>query len=674
MGIFNKLTPCLLVTAFFLACMSAYGADFESLRGENPPANGIWLETLDLRNMAQGYGSPQAGRSVEGNPITLGGEKYLHGVGSHAEGSFLIRLNKSATKFVAMVGVDGECPNTGSVVFQVLVDSKKKFDSGILRGGDPAKPVSVNLKGAKYLHLVITDAGDGKGADHADWAGAAIILSPNTKARPESIIEEISEPMKIAFSNSKKPAIHGPRIVGATPGNDFMFLIPATGDGPLTFSAENLPTGLSLDPSTGIISGKLSSEGRTLVTLKVSGKCGYATRKLAIVGGLHKLALTPPLGWNSWNVWKRTVDDKKVRDAADWMVKTGLAAHGFQYINIDDTWSAERDTNGEIRSNEKFPDMKALVDYVHSKGLKLGIYSSPGPKSCCEFTGSYQHEEQDARTFAKWGVDYLKYDWCYYEDIARVEDPVTGEHSRYILQKPFRVMRRALDKCGRDIVYSMCEYGMGSAWEWGEEVGANLWRCNDDIYDGWDGMTRNGFSQDGHEKYAGPGHWNDPDMLVVGRLFVWGPTMHDSRLTPNAQITQVTLWSLEAAPLILGCDMTEMDKFTIDLLTNDEVLDVDQDPLGKAACQKSEDGDAVVWARPLWDGTTAVGLFNKSRTSAVRVTAKWSDLGITGAQPVRDLWRRKDLGEFSDSFSTMVPSEGAVLVKIGWPDKTDWEE
>ena len=332
-------------------------------------------------------------------------------------------------------------------------------------------------------------------------------------------------PPAIVHEESPQPAIHGPRIVGSTPGRPFLFLIPATGEKPLHFAAENLPEGLTLDPETGIISGSLKQPGSTVVEIEVKNARGSAKRELTIVGGQHKLALTPPMGWNSWNCWASAVSDAKVRAAADAMVNSGLAAHGFQYVNIDDCWEGNRDAKGEIQTNKKFPDMKALADYVHSKGLKLGIYSSPGPKTCAGYEASYKHEAQDAATYARWGVDYLKYDWCSYGDIARNPD-------RAALMKPYQVMRKGLDECGRDIVFSLCQYGMGDVWKWGAEVGGNCWRTTGDITDNWGSMSGIGFGQDGHEKYAGPGHWNDPDMLVVGKVG-WGPSLHPTQ--PQAQ-------------------------------------------------------------------------------------------------------------------------------------------
>jgi alpha-galactosidase len=485
---------------------------------------------------------------------------------------------------------------------------------------------------------------------------------------------------RIASGVPPEPAIHGPRVVGATPGAPFLFLIPATGEGPLTYSAQNLPADLVLDAQTGIISGAVEKAGTTAVEIEVRSPRGPARRGLTIVAGEHLLALTPPMGWNSWNIWARNLTDQKVREAADGMIRSGLAAHGYQYINIDDTWEGQRGADGEIQSNEKFPDMKALADYVHAKGLKIGIYSSPGPKTCAGYEGSLGHEEQDAHAFAKWGMDYLKYDWCSYT----VKSVNLDE-----FQNPFRIMRDALDTAGHDIVYSLSEGGAGRVWEWGARVGANLWRTTGDINDTWESMSGIGFDQNGHEAFAGPGHWNDPDMLVVGVVKWGGPG--PTHLTPDEQVTHITLWSLLAAPLFIGCDLSRLDQFTLDLLTNDEVIDVDQDPLGKAASRRARQGTGAmmqsllkgtfveglvkgkqpatygeVWARPLWDGALAVGLFNCGPVAGP-ITASWPALGLTGPQPVRDLWQRKDLGQFDGAFTAEIPSHGAILLKIGKP-------
>jgi alpha-galactosidase len=593
-------------------------------------------------------------------PITLDGTVYTRGLGITSSAELWIDLKAGAKRFSSVVGIDdARKTGRGSVTFEVWLDGNKTFDSGIIKAGDPAKQVDVDLTGAKTMILYVGDAGDGATDDVADWANASITLAGGP--RPEAIAPAVDPAPTIASSRTAEPRLNHPRITGATPGRPFLFRIPASGEGPLSFSVKNLPASLTLDSKTGIITGVLAKEDRTAVDVTIIGPKGKATGTITIVSGRDALALTPPLGWNSWNVWGPNVDDAKVRAATDALVNSGLAAQGYTYVNIDDAWEGPRDANGEITTNAKFPDMKALADYVHSKGLKIGIYSGPGTGTCQRFPASYQHEEQDVKTWSKWGFDYIKYDWCTYSDVEPSRTDLTG------LQKPYILMRSMLDKADRDFVYSLCQYGWGNVWEWGHQVGGNLWRVTGDITDTWASMSGIGFAQTGHEKYAGPGHWNDTDMLVVGKVG-WGRALRDTRLTPNEQITHITLWTLQAAPLIIGADFSQIDEFTTNLLGNPEVLAVNQDPLGRAAGRTTQNGRVEVWARPLSDGTMAIGLFNRDLV-AQPIEVKWSDLGITGNQPVRDLWQHKDLGSSRDVFSAVVPRHGAVLVKIGTPNK-----
>jgi len=287
-------------------------------------------------------------------------------------------------------------------------------------------------------------------------------------------------------------------------------------------------------------------------------------------------------------------------------------------------------------------------------GLKLGIYSSPGPLTCGGYTASYQHEWQDAQTFAGWGIDYLKYDWCSYGNIAR--DTSLEER-----QKPYFVMQDALRQVDRDIVYSLCQYGMSQVWRWGEEVGGNLWRTTGDITDTWESLKEIGFSQVENAPFAGPGHWNDPDMLIVGWVG-WGPSLHPTRLTPDEQYTHITLWCLLSAPLLIGCDLERLDPFTLNLLTNDEVLAIDQDPLGKQATPVITGGETQVWVKELADGANAIGIFNLGE-SPVSYTLELQALGLTGDVAIRDLWRQKDLGLCTTLFKTKVPAHGVILLK-----------
>jgi len=454
---------------------------------------------------------------------------------------------------------------------------------------------------------------------------------------------------------SDKPKINGAKVVGVRPGHDLLFYIPVTGLRPLKYQVKDLPSGFVLDTISGIITGKTKNKGEYNVTITVSNAKGTAERELKIMVG-DQIALTPPLGWNSWNCWGLSVDDAKVRAAVDQFVATGLIDHGWTYVNIDDGWEApKRNPNGEIQPNEKFPKMKALTNYVHSKGMKMGIYSSPGPMTCGGFLATYQHEMQDAKSWADWGIDYIKYDWCSYGSIAK-------DNSLDELKKPYILMRKCLDKVNRDIVFSLCQYGMGDVWKWGGEIGGNSWRTTGDITDTWESMSTIGFSQNKCYPYGQPGNWNDADMLVVGWVG-WGPSLHPTGLTPSEQYTHISLWSLLSAPLLIGCDLTKLDDFTLNLLSNDEVLAVDQDPLGKPAVQVKKSDTFQIWAKTLEDGSVAVGLFNTDLSDQV-IPLNFSDISWKGEITVRDLWRQKDLGQFKDTFETKVPGHGVVLIKL----------
>jgi alpha-galactosidase len=614
-------------------------------------ADTFGLETLQLQHVQQDWGEPHADRSVDGHPLSLDGKRFEHGLGTHANSTFHIALGGNGDRFTATVGVDDEVDKKGSVVFKVIGDGKTLWDSGVLRGGDPAKEVAVALEGVKVLVLAVGDAGDGIDHDHADWADARIVMK---EGKPEAVASVREPAVVLTPKPSPKPRINGARVVGVRPGSPFLFTVPVTGESPVTISAEGLPAALQLDPQSGLITGALKEKGTYVVTVHARNQRGTAERALKIICG-DTIALTPPMGWNSWNCFGCDVTEAKVRAAADAMVASGLINHGWTYINIDDCWEAGRDADGNVLSNKKFPDMKALTDYVHSKGLKIGLYSSPGPRTCAGHEGSYKHEELDARRYGDWGFDYLKYDWCSYGAIVPMPD-----HDGYM--KPYRVMRAALDKVPRDIVFSLCQYGMGNVWEWGAQVGGNCWRTTGDIGDTWNSMSGIGFGQAGHEKFAGPGHWNDPDMLVVGYVG-WSARVRPTRLTPSEQYTHISLWCLLCSPLLIGCDMTKLDDFTLNLLTNDEVLEVSQDPLGRQAARIARNGPLEIWAKDLEDGSKAVGLFNRGDDETT-ITLKWSELGVAGQQSVRDLWRQSNLGKFASQFQTQVPRHGVVLVKV----------
>ena len=365
------------------------------------------------------------------------------------------------------------------------------------------------------------------------------------------------------------------------------------------------------------------------------------------------VALTPPMGWNSWNHFARKVDDATVRAQADAMVSTGMRDAGYVYINIDDTWEGDRDAQGNIQPNSKFPDMKALADYVHSKGLKLGIYSSPGAKTCAGFEGSLNHEDQDAQTYAKWGIDYLKYDLCSFRDVMKTAP--TPEAAHQMMVDAYIKMRDAIKKSGRPMIYSFCQYGDDAVWQWGPAAGANLWRTTGDINDSYARMEEIGFAQAGLSQYAGPGHWNDPDMLEVG----------NGKMSTDEYETHMSLWAILAAPLLSGNDLTAMSPDTIAILTNRDVLAVDQDPAGKQGDRVWAAGPMEIWSKPMADGSQTVGMFNRHQ-GPMTFSVDFAKLGFSGAVKVRDLWAGKDLGTVSGTFGATVPGHGVVLLRV-WP-------
>ena len=365
------------------------------------------------------------------------------------------------------------------------------------------------------------------------------------------------------------------------------------------------------------------------------------------------VAATPPMGWNSWNHFGAKVTDRDIRRAADAIVSTGMRDAGYLYVNIDDGWQGKRDASGNIHANSKFPDMKALGEYVHSKGLKLGIYSSPGRKTCGGFEGSYGHEQQDANTYAAWGVDFLKYDLCSYMDIMKLHDPHQDPQTALAMMKAaYRKMHEALVSTHRPIIYSLCQYGVGSVWEWGPEVGGNLWRTTDDIRDNFRSMALIGFSQDGLESFAGPGHWNDPDMLEIG----------NGGMKADEYRTQMSLWSMLAAPLLAGNDLSNMNEETKSILINKEVIAVDQDKLG---IQGHRLGPPQIWVKPLTGGAKAVAVFNYvTDDEAEPLTVSLKTLGFSGPVHARDLWAHKDLGILHDSYTVTVPQGGVSMLRL----------
>jgi alpha-galactosidase len=627
----------------------------------------VWLDELDLSSMSCGWERPQAKRSVGGNPLTVDGTRYERGVGTHAESWYVLEANGGALAFEAKVGVDDEelIRGKGSVTFRVYADQKLAVQTKQVRATMSAKPLKADLTGAKLVILHVSESGDGNSFDHADWCDAFFTLKDGATLKPSS--RPLTEQLGILTPPPPAaPRLTCARAFGVRPGSPVLFTASATGERPMTFSAQGLPAGLKIDAGTGIVTGSVAKPGSYAVTFTAQNANGKALREWRLEVG-DRIALTPPMGWNSWNCFAHAVSDEKIRLAADAMVKSGLINHGWSYVNIDDFWQTKpgeasdatligpaRDAEGRILPNARFPDMKGLADYVHKLGLRIGLYSSPGPTTCGGCVGSWQHELQDAQTYAEWGYDYLKYDWCSYSQVS-------GSGTLKELMRPYLLMTQALRAQKRDIVHSLCQYGMGSVSAWGGLAGGQCWRTTGDITDTWDSMSNILDAQDGLELFAKPGNWNDPDMLIVG-MVGWG-NLHPTRLTPNEQYTHMSLWCLLCSPLLIGCDMTQLDAFTLNLLTNDEVLDVNQDPLGRQAARVARTDGGEVWAKPMSDGSWAVGLVNRGFMAAP-VGFDLSALGLSGRHRVRDLWRQKDEGDASGRYEATVPGHGTHLVRL----------
>lgn len=454
------------------------------------------------------------------------------------------------------------------------------------------------------------------------------------------------------------PRFNTPAVFGVRPGSPVIFRFGVSGEKPIKITADNLPEGLNLTEE-GVLSGSINHPAEITFTATAENAKGRAQQQFTLKVG-SKIALTPPMGWNSWNCWALSVSQEKVMSSAQALIDKGLADYGYCYMNIDDGWEApERNPDGTIAVNEKFPSMKALGDWLHERGLKFGIYSSPGDYTCGGYLGSIDHEQQDAESYNSWGIDYLKYDWCGYgREHAKEKDKGVASYVR-----PYLLMQKHLRDQPRDIFYSLCQYGMAKVWEWGRFVDANSWRTTGDINDSWRSMYDIGFRQQaGLAPYAAPGHWNDPDMLIVGKVG-WSSNLRDSRLTPDEQYTHITLWTLLASNMLIGCDIAQMDEFTINLLCNNEVNAINQDLLGQQADRVVEAGDIQIWARPLADGSHAVGIFNVgSKDLKVNFADYLQAMGISQLQSARDLWRQKDLNPSSLQWN--IPTHGCEYLKV----------
>jgi alpha-galactosidase len=656
-----------------------------------------FVDDLDLSCSRNACGTATGVRrsAIDGKPLRIGGKIYARGIGTRAEGAVGIRLDGNARSFDAEVGVDAFAAEARrgdrriAVVFRVWTDGRIAWQSSPIGETSAPVPVHVDLAGVRELLLetssdapwVAFDAGYGIWADARVTGGGKV----------DAIMDEgaVRQLGILTPPECPKPHFNGADIWGVRPGRPVLFRVPVSGERPMRFTAKGLPQGVTFDAAKGILGGVAPHvKGDYDIEVTAENAKGCATRTIRLAVG-DTICLTPPMGWNSWNIWGPRFTGEHARTAARALDESGLGDYGWSFVNLDDFWEmnnsprnadrpelrgAARDADGNILSNPSFPDMKALTDCIHSFGFKAGLYSSPGPTTCGGCEGSYGYEMQDARRWAEWGFDYVKYDWCSYDTViadqrggkAWYDDDNWRDVRDELKERPYRLMRDCLLAQNRDIVYSFCQYGMGRAWEWAREAGANCWRSWEDMKDSWPWMMKamesRNLGAENYWKYAGPGCWIDPDMMIVGDQRSCGWT-HPTFLTPNEQYTHVSLWAMLGAPLLIGCDLTKLDAFTRNLLMNGEVIAVSQDRLGKVArCVRRTDAESV-WARPLADGNTAVALVNHYPL-AREIKVNFAELGLGGEMWVKDLWRQKCEGRHYGAYSSVVPPHATTLIKV----------
>ncbi len=505
---------------------------------------------------------------------------------------------------------------------------------------------------------------DGSAAGSADKSADVSANSSSGAAAPTPSHSKpevtLVVPYLLTPPDAETPALHGARLFGAHPGTPLQHRVPASGRAPLRFEAPGLPPGLLLDSSTGIISGTVPAAGRHTVRITVSNALGSAARDWTLVAG-DQLVLTPPMGWASWHAHGLHVSASLVRAAAQALLDQGLAAKGWNVVQVDDGWQAsQRGADGALAGHAGFPDMAGLARHLHQSGLQFGLYASPGATSCGQLPGTWGFEAQDAATWAAWGVDHIKYDLCSATEQLPAR-PTLQDH-----QQPYRLMGGLLRQQPRSLAFHLLQYGQHRVWAWGAEVGGHSWRMTGDIQDSWPDLLATGFAMAPYAGFVGPGRFNDPDTLMVGLLGPAGDSgePRPTRLTPDEQYTQVSLWSLLAAPLMLGNHLAALDEFTLNLLGNSEVIAINQDALARSAVRVLDRNGWQVWVKELEGGAKAVGVFNMG-ASFGRFELEPALFG-RGAEPYqpRDTWRQRDLPLRNGTTVLAVPAHGVALLTV----------
>jgi len=618
-----------------------------SVPGNAQVGHKVFLEQLDISKIYQGKDRPrQIGNYAH---LSIDNGNFTNGFRTRTKSRLYLNLDGNVNTFSALVGIDERSGKNDSAEFYVIGDDSILWKSGIMKKMDAPEKCNVNIFGVRNLLLKVTGS---PSHVQVDWVNGLFTYSgkpPVTTWSPEdlSINRKISQP--------SAPRINGAMAVGNRPGTPFLYSVAVTGKHPLLISVKGLPAGLSFNEKTGVISGVPEKRGNYYIQLSAKNSAGSARRTLRILVG-DTLALTPPMGFLSWNVIQGLISETVVKEIADAFVKYGLRDEGYQYIVMDDCWAGYRDKNGNIHPDSmRFPHgIKALSDYLHARGLKFGLYSSPGAVTCAGYPGSLGHEAQDVHTWASWGIDFLKYDFC-----SAPKDSA---------KKLFNLMGNLLEESGRSIVYLINPSDREAISH--DTIHAQLWTTAGDIRDQWnlDGKSGiiNCFDQDvvsTHHQHIGS--WNYPDMLVVG-IYGKGASANDlgaTGCTDTEYQSQMSLWSLLSAPLFISADIRNIRPSALKILTNPEVIAVDQDVLGKLPVGYGPKGKENVWVKEMADGSEVIGLLNRSNKLS-KITVNWKEIGLNGDQKVRDLWQRKNIGIFKTGYSTAVPAHGVVLIKV----------
>ena len=657
-----------------------------------------YADEFDLSKAVCGQGLViRPGKPITGDTLKVAGAAYGHGFGTRPESAVVFTANGKVEAFDAVVGVDDSwmtteqknAKNKPAAFFRVWADGNIVWDSGMMQPASGAKDCHVELDGVKEI-ILETASGAPWTANmlsNGNWADARFTLGKGGRIKLFTSPASFAQLGILTPAPKAEPQFNGADIWGVRPGRPIIFRVPISGEKPMKYSAENLPEGVTFDTEKGILGGVAPmAEGDYDINVTAENAKGKASKIITLRVG-DVIALTPPMGWNSWNIWGYNLTAEKAMQSAKALQESGLGDYGWAYVNLDDYWEMNnekedrvqkrleelgtedlvgpaRDSKGRIIPNRSFPDMNALTDYIHSFGFKAGLYSSPGRVTCGKCEGSLGHELEDATSWAEWGFDYIKYDMCSYRDIIKEKTKLPDYDSRKEAIRPYALMNECLKKQNRDIVYSYCQYGENGVHEWGRENGANCFRSWGDLKDGWTWMEMAIDSRIDGEfwKYTGPGFWADPDMMIVGDQKSFGST-HPTLLTPNEQYTHVSIWAMICSPLLIGCDLTKLDAFTFSLLSNREVIAISQDRLGSVARRYRHTDAESVWARPLANGDFAIALVNRY-PKARNISVDLSELGIEGAYIVRDCWKQEDEGQVSGTLSAEVLPHATKLVRL----------